>query len=119
MDERDAREWLCRNLPALRLDAAAHGSQERLDAALSALADHHSALRVITELNGAPPEADPARGTDDGTDPYLLMGLGRSDLAGDYHCPRGWCPRRAESRDERGRPPWCELYRVPMRFREE
>lgn len=111
MNEAEARLWLCTQIPDLRRSAQTGGWSAALDDALAVLDEGGTALDVVALLN--PDEPVDERGDN----PFLPFGTYDIDVAGDYICPTGWCPRRA-GRDDRGRPPWCELRRRPMRFTE-
>jgi hypothetical protein len=56
-----------------------------------------------------------ARDRDGGGAPFVLFGAKSREVVGEYACPDDACERRS-GRDERGRPPTCELRRRPMRF---
>jgi hypothetical protein len=119
MDEYQAREWLCTELPALRQAADAGRWTPRLLAALDRLRAGDAALDVAAALDPDAPDTSDAevqRGSQD-TEPYRIWGLAPKPVTGDYGCPDDWCPRR-DARDAQGRPPMCALFQRPMRFTE-
>ncbi len=110
MNEAQARQWLCAELPGLRRSAQAGGWTSALDDALTVLDEGGTALAVVGLLTGSSLPSG-----DRGDNGFLLFGTYDTNVTGEYVCPADWCSRRA-GRDERGRPPHCELHRCPMRF---
>jgi hypothetical protein len=111
VNEAEARRWLCAELPDLRRSAQAGGWTSALEDALTALDEGGTALDVIALLGPGPVPDD----RDDTA--FLPFGTYDTDVVGEYVCPVNWCARHA-GRDERGRPPRCELRGRPMRFTE-
>jgi hypothetical protein len=127
VSERLALARLCARLPDIR-ERAEQGSwsdelEERVDE-VAAGASAVAACRALGLLDGRPtgPAYDP-----DGSDRAAgepdsggasLPGLDDAVLTGRYGCPLGRCARRGQ-RDDRARPPVCELTGAPMVFRME
>jgi len=106
-------------LPALRARAEQGSWSDELQWRLDAVAGGGSAVVACRELGllGEPGERGEAYrdAGEPGSPGAHLPGLAEVVLTGQYGCPDGRCARR-DQRDQRGRPPLCDLAGIPMRF---